>query len=165
MGKAIFTKDTEAKTLTVEREFSAPRSKVWYAYTTSDILDQWWAPKPWKAGTVAFDFSEGGKWHYYMAGPEGEKHYARFDYETIDPENSFSGYDMFCDENGAKNEELPSIHWNMEFIDNNNTTKLKVTMKFDDIADMEKIIAMGFEQGFDMGLMNLEELLAGSKVL
>ncbi len=159
MGKATFTKDMTAKTMTVEREFSAPRSKVWKAFTKSEILEQWFAPKPWKAGTVSFDFSEGGHWHYYMAGPEGEKHFARFDYETIDAEKSYTGQDRFCDENGTGNENLPSIHWNTEFSDAGDTTKVKVTMTFASVEDIEKIIAMGFEEGLSMGYGNLDELL------
>lgn len=159
MGKAIFTKDMAAKTITVERDFDAPRSKVWKAYTTSDILDKWWAPKPWMAITKSFDFREGGQWLYYMAGPEGEKQYCSFIYDIIDPENSFSGSDMFCDENGKRDESMPSMHWETEFIDNGNTTKIIATITYAQVADMEKIIAMGFEEGFSMGLGNLDELL------
>ena len=77
MSHAIFTKDLEAKTLTVERDFDAPRSRVWEAFTKSDILEQWLAPKPWKAFTVSSDFREGGYWHCYMVGPEGVKMYSR----------------------------------------------------------------------------------------
>ncbi len=159
MNTATFTKNLDTKTLTVERDFQASRDKVWKAFTQSEILEQWFAPKPWKAGTVSFDFSEGGHWRYFMAGPEGEKHYARFDYETIQAEDNYTGQDSFCDEAGEKNPSLPSIHWNTEFHEAGDTTKLKITMTFATSEDVEKIIQMGFQEGIGMGFDNLDALL------
>ncbi len=61
------------KELIVTRIFDAPVNKVWHAWTDSAELDKWWAPKPWKAVTKQFNFSEGGHWLYAMQGPDGEK--------------------------------------------------------------------------------------------
>jgi len=55
-----FSVDKENKVINVERAFAAPISKVWSAWTEREILDQWWAPKPWKAKTKSLDFSVGG---------------------------------------------------------------------------------------------------------
>jgi uncharacterized protein YndB with AHSA1/START domain len=63
-----FVVDKERQTITVTREFAAPLALVWQAYTKADILDQWWAPKPWKTRTKRMDFSEGGEWLYAMVG-------------------------------------------------------------------------------------------------
>jgi uncharacterized protein YndB with AHSA1/START domain len=106
-NEAVFTKDTANKTITVVRPFDANQQQVWDAWTQSEILDQWWAPKPWKAGTKSMDFREGGEWFYYMEGPDGERHYSKFIYKTINPITSYSGYDMFSDENGNRNTEFP----------------------------------------------------------
>ena len=38
----IFTKDLENKKLTVEKVFSAPKAKVWEAWTDDKILEKWW---------------------------------------------------------------------------------------------------------------------------
>jgi uncharacterized protein YndB with AHSA1/START domain len=58
-----FTVDKAAKTVTILREFNAPRPLVWDAFTKQEILDQWWAPKPyssrtkkWILGKVGEDF-------------------------------------------------------------------------------------------------------------
>lgn len=89
--ETIFSKDVANKKLTVVREFDAPLEKVWKAWTESELLDQWWAPKPWKAITQSMDFREGGKWLYYMLGPDGSRHYCRADYKTIVPTNPLLG--------------------------------------------------------------------------
>lgn len=159
MPHATFTQDSTTKTLTVERVFDAPRSKVWQAYTTSEILDTWWAPRPWMAVTKKFDFRVGGQWLYYMAGP-GEKQYCSFVYESIEPENGYSGRDMFCDESGNKNESHPSMHWNTKFLDNGNGTTVITTISYDTLADMKAIMAMGLQEGFSMAMENLDEVLA-----
>ncbi len=42
-----FTVDKATKTVFVTKEFAAELSLVWDAFTKQEILDQWWAPKPW----------------------------------------------------------------------------------------------------------------------
>lgn len=47
-----FTVNKTTKTVFINREFAADLSLVWDAYTKQEILDQWWAPKPWASKTV-----------------------------------------------------------------------------------------------------------------
>jgi uncharacterized protein YndB with AHSA1/START domain len=68
--------------------------------------------------------------------------------------------DAFCDEGGKKSGDMPSMQWNNEFRDEDGKTKVVVTITFANEADMNKIIEMGFEQGFSMALENLDMLLA-----
>lgn len=51
-----FTIDKENKTIYIKREFDAALPLIWNAFTKSEMLDQWWAPKPWKAKTKTMDF-------------------------------------------------------------------------------------------------------------
>jgi len=159
-NKTVFTKDLANKKLHVTREFAAPVEKVWAAWTENDLLDKWWAPKPWKAITKSFDFTEGGIWLYCMAGPEGEKHWSRVEFKTIAPLPSFSATSVFCDEDGNTNNNAPAMHWFNKFFATETGTRVEAEITFDDVASLENIIAMGFEGGFSMGLGNLEELLA-----
>ena len=53
-------KDLPNKKITVTRHFNAPLDQVWKAWTESELLDQWWAPKPFKAETKFMDFKVGG---------------------------------------------------------------------------------------------------------
>ena len=158
--ETIYTKDATNKTISVVREFDAPVEQVWKAWTESELLDQWWAPKPWKANTQSMDFREGGTWLYYMEGPDGTRQYCRADYETIAPNKSYTGLDAFCDENGKINTEFARMHWKVVFNKSANGTKVEVEIKFDSEADMEKIIEMGFKEGFAAAHTNLDELLA-----
>ncbi len=161
--ETIYSKDAANKKLTVVREFDAAVEKVWKAWTERELLDQWWAPKPWKAITQSMDFREGGRWRYYMQGPEGERHYCMVDYKTISPNKSFTGIDAFCDENGTISTEFPSMDWKVVFSKSGSGTKVEVEVSFATEADMEKIIEMGFKEGFAAAHNNLDELLASIK--
>src|SRR5580692_9150110 len=113
--ETAITKNKTDRKLNIIREFNAPSGKVWKAFTESAILDQWWAPRPWKAETKSLDLREGGVWHYCMVGPKGEQHWCRVDFEAIDPQMSFRAVSGFCDEKGVRNDLLPLMHWYVVF--------------------------------------------------
>jgi uncharacterized protein YndB with AHSA1/START domain len=159
-NKAVFTKDLANNKMHVTREFAAPLEKVWAAWTESDLLDKWWAPKPWKAITKTFSFTEGGTWLYAMIGPEGQKQWSRFDFKTITSMHSFSQTSKFCDEDGNVAKEYMGMQWTIEFFASEIGTMVEVELYVEDKAALEKLLAMGFEGGFTMGLGNLDELLA-----
>ncbi|MEE1943576.1 SRPBCC domain-containing protein [Pedobacter sp. KR3-3] len=158
--EAVFSKDTENKKLTVTRSFGAPLATVWRAWTESEILDQWWAPKPFKAETKTMDCKSGGHWLYCMVGPEGERHWCKVDYHTVNPESHINSSAGFCDENGTPNLEFPIMHWDKNFKAEGDETKVYIEITFDKEEDMNTIIGMGFKEGFTAGLENLDEYLA-----
>lgn len=59
--------------LVLERIFDAPPEKVWQAWSTPEILVQWWAPRPWSTPVCEMEMRAGGKFHFVMKGPEGEE--------------------------------------------------------------------------------------------
>lgn len=157
--KFDFLVNKENKTVTVNREFAADLDLVWKAWTKPEILDQWWAPKPWKAETKKMDFRPGGYWHYAMVGPEGERHYARADYKSITAKKVFTAVDAFCDEAGVINRDLPQTNWETSFSERDGATMVDVKLSFDSAQDMDKMIEMGFQEGFTIALNGLDELL------
>jgi len=155
-----FNVDKANKKIKVEREFAAPLKTVWAAWTQAKWLDQWWAPKPWKAETKSLDFKVDGRWLYAMVGPDGTTQWSFADYKSIEPQKSFSLEDGFCDENGKLQADSPQSSWTNTFREIDGTTTVFIEIKFDKVEDLEKIIEMGFKEGFTMGLNNLDDLLA-----
>jgi PhnB protein len=158
-----FVVDKQNNKVKVTREFAAPLAKVWAAWTQSELLDQWWAPKPWKAIIKKMEFKEGGHWLYVMAGPEGEEHWCRADFKSISPNKSFKVSEAFCDPNGKITNEFPIAYWHCKFSEASNKTTVDIEIEYDSLADLEKYIEMGFKEGFTSGLNNLDELLASGK--
>ncbi len=153
-----FTVDKATKTVFVNREFDAELSLVWDAFTKQEILDQWWAPEPWMAKTKHMNFEVGGKRFYAMVGPEGQEHWSLQKFTSISPKTNFKMLNAFADKD--ENPELPGSDWDLNFSEQNGTTKVSITIINDSLARMEKMIEMGFQGGFTMGLNQLEKLLA-----
>ncbi|GAB3224740.1 SRPBCC domain-containing protein [Algoriphagus aestuariicola] len=155
-----FLVDKENQKITVKRSFDAPLGLVWTAWTDPEILDLWWAPKPWRTETKSIDFREGGRWHYAMVSPQGERHWCLFDFKKIVSQKSFSGQDAFCDENAIANDSKPIVSWLNQFSGTeNDTTLVEIELEFNSLEDLESLIQMGFKEGFAMGLENLDEYL------
>jgi uncharacterized protein YndB with AHSA1/START domain len=154
-----FFVDKGNKTITVKREFAADLPLVWDAYTTSEILDQWWAPRPWKAKTKTMEFREGGRWIYAMVGPAGEEHWARADYKMIVNHKSFTGLDAFSDSDGNVNKEMPQSKWDVTFTDKGEVTLVEFKITYNDLAQLEATLKMGFKEGLTMAMEGLDELL------
>src|SRR5688572_30493208 len=152
-----FTVDKAAKTVFIQREFDAPLSLVWDAFTKPEILDQWVAPKPWLSKTKYMDFKVGGRRFYAMVGPEGQERWAIQKYTSITPKTNFKMYNAFADKD--ENPELPGSEWEYNFSEQNGVTKVSIIIKNELLARMEKLIEMGFVEGFKMSMDNLEKLL------
>ncbi|HVF97133.1 MAG TPA: SRPBCC domain-containing protein, partial [Flavisolibacter sp.] len=151
-------KDVAGKKLVVVREFDAPLHQVWKAWTESDLLDQWWAPKPYKTETKTMDFYEGGRWLYAMVGPDSSRSWCLADFKTIIPEKSFTMKEGFCDEKGNITPDFPLMSWVVSFAQVDHCTAVTVEITFDKEEDLNKIVEMGFEQGFTAAHGNLDEL-------
>ena len=160
--ETTYTKESNTK-LKVVREFDAPVALVWRAWTESKLLDQWWAPKPWKAITKSQDFREGGRWLYYMQGPDGSKHHCTIEYKSIQSQKSYSAIDAFTDENGNILNEMPRMDWVVKFNGAADSTKVETVITFATEEDLNKIVEMGFKEGFAMAHGNLDELLESLK--
>ena len=156
-----FTVDKAAKTVFITREFDADLSLVWDAFTKQEILDQWVAPKPWVSKTKFMDFKVGGRRFYAMVSPEGQERWLIQKFTSISPKTNFKMSNAFADKD--ENPELPGSEWDLNFSEQNGTTKVSITIYNESLARMEKMIEMGFREGFAMTMKNLEELLATLK--
>ena len=156
-------KDVDNKKITVVREFDAPVEAVWKAWTQKELLDQWWAPKPYKAKTRTLDFREGGQWMYAMVGPDGDELWVCVDFFKIEVNKMFTCEDYFCNEKGERTNEMPGMFWNNVFTSSGSGSKVTVELTFRSAEDLNKILELGFEEGYLSALGNLDELLGISK--
>ena len=59
--------------LVFERIVEVPREKVWAAWTTPELLLQWFTPAPWKTIACEIDLRPGGAFRTTMLSPEGQE--------------------------------------------------------------------------------------------
>lgn len=152
-----FTVDKAAKTVYITREFDAELSLVWDAFTTAEILDQWVAPKPWTSRTKHMNFEVGGRRFYAMVSPEGQELWAIQQYTSISPKTNFKLFNAFADQD--ENPQLPGSDWDYTFSEQNGKTTLRVTIYNESLERMEKMIEMGFKEGFTVTLNQLIDVL------
>jgi len=141
-----FTVNKATKTVLVTREFDAELALVWDAFTKPEILDQWWAPKPYASKTKAMNFEVGGRRFYAMVSPEGQEHWSIQKFTSITPKTNFKYLNAFADKD--ENPDLPGSDWDLNFTEQNGTTKVSITIKNESLERMEKMIEMGFKEGF-----------------
>jgi uncharacterized protein YndB with AHSA1/START domain len=85
--------------LKIVREFKAPKTLVFEAFSTSDSLAQWWGPPGMPITVEGFDFKEGGIFHYKMEG-HGQVMWGIFNYGKINRPDSIEFVSSFSDEKG-----------------------------------------------------------------
>lgn len=153
-----FTVDKATKTVFITREFDAELSLVWDAFTKAEILDQWNAPAPFTARTKYLNFKVGGKRFYAMVSPEGQERWIIQEYTSITPKTNFKLFNAFADVDETP--QLPGSDWSYTFSEQNGKTTVHITIYNESLARMEKMIEMGFTEGFKMSMNNLENLLA-----
>ena len=154
-----FTVDKAAKKVYITREFNADLPLVWDAFTKAEILDQWVAPKPFSAKTKFMDFKVGGRRFYAMVSPEGNERWSLQKYTSISPKTNFKMSSYFADKD--ENPELPGSDWDYTFSESSGEekTKVNITIYNESLERMERMIQMGFTEGFKMSLENLDKLL------
>ena len=160
-----FIVNKETQTVLVTRTFAAAINPVWDAFTKAEILDQWWAPKPWRSKTKVMDFAVGGKRFYAMVGPNGEEHWSLQQFTSINPKTNFKMDSAFADKD--ENPQLPGSQWDLNFGEENGTdgqqlTKVSISIYNELLTRLEQMIEMGFKEGFTMTLTSLDELLLKS---
>src|SRR5436189_4030054 len=141
-----FTVDKTTKTVLVKREIDADLSLVWDAFTKQEILDQWWAPKPWASKTKFMNFEVGGRRFYAMVSPEGQERWSVQKYTSITPKTNFKLFNAFADKD--ENLQLPGSEWDMNFSeqkgsDGHPVTMVSISIYNESLERLEKMIEMG----------------------
>ena len=152
-----FTVDKAAKKAFITREFDAELSLVWDAYTKQELLDQWWAPEPFASKTKSMNFEVGGRRFFAMVSPDGQERWLIQKYTSISPKTNFKLLNAFADKD--ENPELPGSEWDMTFSEQNGNTKVSIVIYNESLARMERMIEMGFKEGYSMMQQQLDALL------
>jgi len=129
-----FSVNKENKTVHIVREFNADLDLVWKTWTTAEMLDKWWAPKPYASRTKIMNFEVGGRRFYAMVSPEGQERWALQTYTSISPKTNFKMTSNFADKD--ENPDVPGSDWDLNFSEQNGTTKVSITIKNESLERM-----------------------------
>lgn len=167
MDKTKVTKDLEAKTLTIERTFDAPKEKLWQAYADKDMFAKWWGPEGWETTIKEFDFVPGGRNHYCMKCVDqnqgewfGQESWGLMEYEDIAGPTGFTYTDYFSNADGIKTEGMPALKITIEITERDGKTVVISRSQAGSAEEIEKLIQMGMLEGYESSCKKLEKLVA-----
>ena len=115
--------------LVIERVISAPRERVWQAWTDPEEVKKWWGPKDFTAPSIQTDLRVGGKNLWAMQSPDGDVFWTAGTYREIVPMEKIVVTDSFADEQGNV---VPASHYGMgeDF-----PLEMLITVTFEDAAE------------------------------
>ena len=156
-------KDTEALTLTAITELEASAERVWQLWADPRQLERWWGPPTYPATFTGHDLRPGGRVDYYMTGPDGDQPHGYWVVVETDPPHSLVLRDGFADANGNPDPTFPitGIRVTIEQIDSGRS-RMSIVSTFPDAEAMEKLLAMGMEQGLREAMGQIDAILAES---
>jgi uncharacterized protein YndB with AHSA1/START domain len=161
MNKLTVTVNKEARQLIMKRDFAAERQLVWDAYTIPELIEAWWGPQNWITKVHHLDLKAGGLWKYCMYEQGGQKMISCgvATYKEIIAPEKMVYTDQFSNEAFEITTKMPTLEITNIFEDHGNTTTLVSITTFSSVEELEKIVEMGVEEGFNQSLIRLDELL------
>ncbi len=149
--------DIQSHTLSLTRDFNAPREKVFQAWTDPEILMKWFGPKGVTTESAQIDLTVGGKYQFTLRLPDGQIATHQGEYREIDPPNKlvFSGIldGQGCEGSaGLYAETVITI----EFQDMGSSTRLTLTHDFLPTEESKESHSFGWNGSFE----RLAEVLA-----
>jgi len=156
------TIDKDARTVTFVATFDASPDRIWQVWEDARQLERWWGPPTWPASFPQHEFRVGGESKYYMTGPEGDKAHGWMRWEELDEPNAIRFVDGFGDTDGNPDPSLPITSSVVTFAGTDGGTTMTIAGTFESIEDLEKVVAMGFQEGMSLALGQIEDVLASS---
>lgn len=151
--------NAESLTLTVVAEFEAKPEQVWDIWADARKLERWWGPPTFPATFTRHEFTVGGESRYYMSGPAGETPRGWWRMHVVDKPNRIEFANGFAAEDG---EPVPGVEPASEYVIFELTatgTRMTVVTNFTGTEQMEKLLAMGMQEGMALAIGQIDALL------
>jgi uncharacterized protein YndB with AHSA1/START domain len=155
------THDLDTRALTITAEFAAPVQRIWEIYADPRQLEQVFGPPTHPATFVDHDLTPGGRAHYYMTSPDGEKYYGWWKVTEVDEPHRFVFEDGFAaDDTFAPLEDMPVSKnvYTFEAIDGG--TRATFASRYDTAEALQKVLEMGVVEGASSAINQIDARVA-----
>jgi uncharacterized protein YndB with AHSA1/START domain len=151
-GSATITLPTDSQML-ITREFDAPPRLVYKAWTTPELVEQYWAGRRGAMTLVEIDLRVGGRWRYVMNTNEGHEIAFNGEYREIVPAERIVYTEMF---EGAEGEPVVNVATFTEI--EGGRTRLELLSECHSQEVRDAILDSGMEGGMQEQMDLLDEL-------
>jgi uncharacterized protein YndB with AHSA1/START domain len=158
------TRDTENLSLTLVAEFAASPDRVWEVWEDARKLERWWGPPTFPATFTRHDFVVGGESRYHMTGPAGETPRGWWRIDAIDKPRRLDFENGLAGEDG---EPVPGVEPMSGYVTLEPVgggTRMTTVTHFVDVAQMEKMLGMGMQEGMAAAIGQIDGLLVPALV-
>ena len=137
----------------IEREFNAPRARVWRAFTYAELIAQWWG----RGQTVVverLELARGGRWRFVEQGARGPMGFEGRFREVKAPERLVRSFEW---------DGMPAhvIIETIGFEDlSDGRTRVITTQQFHTPEERDGFLASGVQIGMDQAYAGLDRVLA-----
>jgi uncharacterized protein YndB with AHSA1/START domain len=153
--------DRDNLTLTLIADFDAPVEAVWELWSDPRKLERWWGPPGYPATFEKHELTPGGDALYFMAGPNGEKHWGLWRVTAVDPPTSLEFTDAFADADGTPNADMPTHEVKVELSEHDGGTRMEMRSRFESPDAMDELVKTGVVEGMRGAAGQMDALLAG----
>jgi uncharacterized protein YndB with AHSA1/START domain len=154
-------KNLDALSMTIEAEFEASPERIWQLWDDPRQLERWWGPPTYPATFTTHDLAVGSRVEYHMTGPEGDQPRGYWEILETDPPRALAFRDGFANADGSPNRELPTMTARVLIEDlGGGRTRMSIESTFPDAQAMERILAMGAEEGLTQAVGQIDAILA-----
>jgi uncharacterized protein YndB with AHSA1/START domain len=114
MTASAATRRNGDKPFIISRSFTAPRQRVWKAWTDADELKRWFGPKGFTMPSCSLDLRPGGVFHYCLRGPDGTDMWGKWTFREIAAPERIVVVASFSDAQGGITRHPMSPTWPQE---------------------------------------------------
>jgi len=155
-GRATLTLPTDEQIL-VTREFDAPRSLVYKAWTTPELVRRWWHANRGEVTVAEIDLRVGGKWRYVAVADDGTEVAFHGEYREIVPDERIVSTETYEGlPEGVSEEEGTTVN-TLTLTEADGRTTITLLIQAPSKAARDAIIESGMEAGLQDALTLLEE--------
>ena len=148
---AVVTLPSETEIL-ITREFGAPRHLVYKAWTTPELVRQWWSGQRGEMSVAEIDLRVGGTWRYVMTAHGGFEVAFHGEFREIVENERLVNTEVF---EGMPDAEALNV---VTFAETDGRTTLELLVVCKDQAGRDAIIDSGMEGGMQEQMVLLEAL-------
>ena len=154
--KATLTLPTDERIL-VTREFDAPKTLVYKAWTTPELVSRWWHANFGEMTTCEIDLRVGGKWRSVAVMEDGTEVGFHGEYREIVPEERIVSTETYEGLPEGVSEEQGTTLNTVTFAEADGRTKVTILIQAASKESRDAIIDSGMERGMQIALDLLEQ--------
>jgi uncharacterized protein YndB with AHSA1/START domain len=151
-AKVTLPADTQ---ILITREFDAPKELVWKAWTTPELVKQWWHANRGEMKVAEIDLRVGGTWRYVSVTDEGFEVAFHGEYREIEPYDRIVSTEAY---EGIPNPDENATVNTMTLEETDGRTSVSVLVEAPSKEVRDAIVESGMEAGMQDAFDLLEQV-------